>query len=74
MADTVMDNVFTIDKHRVVINNQEYPIFRYKELEEYHDEITQLAILPYQGTEHRLTYTEKEMEELVNQRIAIKTS
>ena len=49
MADTVMGNVFRIDKHRVVINDKEYPIFRYDELEEYHDEITQLALLPYQG-------------------------
>ena len=74
MADTVMGNVFTIDRHRVVINNQEYPIFRYEELEEHHDEITQLALLPYQGKEHRLTYTETEMEELVKQGIAIKTT
>ena len=74
MADTVMGNVFRIDKHRVVINDKEYPIFRYDELEEYHDEITQLALLPYQGKELRVTYTETEMEELVKQGIAIKTS
>lgn len=74
MANTVMGNVFTIDKHRVIINNKEYPIFRYEELEEYHDEIKRLALLPYQGKGHRLTYTETEMEELVKQGIAIKTS
>ena len=70
-ANTVMNNVFTIDNHRVVINNKEYPVFRYDELEEYHDEIKQLALLPYRGTEHRVTYSEEEMEDLVKQGIAI---
>ena len=70
-ANTVMSNVFTIDNHRVVINNKEYPVFRYDELEKYHDEIKQLALLPYRGTEHRVTYSEEEMEELVKQGIAI---
>lgn len=71
MANTVMSNVFTIDNHRIIINNKEYPVYRYDELEKYHDKIKQLALLPYQGKEHRLTYTETEMEELVKQGIAI---
>lgn len=71
MANTVVNNVFTIDNHRIVINNKEYPTYHYDELEEYHDEIKQLALLPYQGKEHRITYTETEMEELVKQGIAI---
>ena len=70
-ANTVMNEAFTIENHRVIINNKEYPVFCYEELEKYHDEIKQLALLPYQGKEHRVTYTEAEMEELVKQGIAI---
>ncbi|MGN0224589.1 MAG: hypothetical protein ACI4A7_00690, partial [Prevotella sp.] len=74
MANTIMSNVFTIYNHRVIINDKEYPIFRYEELKEYHDDITQLALLPYQGKELRVTYTETEMEELIKQGIAKKRS
>lgn len=47
MANTIMNNVFTIDNHHLIVGNKEYPVFCYDELEECHDEIKKLAMQPY---------------------------
>ena len=69
-ACDVFETIYNISNHDVSFNHQSYPIYKFSEIGENIDTITDLANLPYQGIIFKKSYTEDEIRDLKGRGLA----
>lgn len=58
----LLSSLYAFDQRHITVSDREFPVYLSSEVEENREEITRLALLPYQGTEMPYMISKEEMK------------